>query len=108
MFVNSFKEADPNKLKYEGLFTTNIIYDISFTLRYVEYLCLQKLCPDNFLVPCYDMDIVWHTHQEHNYRICTKIINSVFIEAAGRGLKHKKYKHVCSDNSEKAFQQLEA
>ena len=31
--------------------------------RYAMYLKLQQLHPDKFLVPCYDMDIVWHTHQ---------------------------------------------
>ena len=31
--------------------------------RYKQYLSLKKLHPDQFLVPCYDMDIVWHTHQ---------------------------------------------
>ena len=31
--------------------------------RYAQFLLLQQLYPDQFLVPCYDMDIVWHTHQ---------------------------------------------
>ena len=31
--------------------------------RYKQYLLLKKKFPDRFLVPCYDMDIVWHTHQ---------------------------------------------
>ena len=32
-------------------------------MRYAMYLKLQQDHPDKFLVPCYDMDIVWHTHQ---------------------------------------------
>ena len=35
----------------------------SAILRYQQYLLLQQQNPDQFLVPCYDMDIVWHTHQ---------------------------------------------
>ena len=32
-------------------------------LRYKMYLYLKSMYPNEFLVPCYDMDIVWHTHQ---------------------------------------------
>ncbi len=32
-------------------------------VRYKMYLRLKQLNPGKFLVPCYDMDIVWHTHQ---------------------------------------------
>ena len=31
--------------------------------RYKMYLYLKSLYPEEFLVPCYDMDIFWHTHQ---------------------------------------------
>ena len=31
--------------------------------RYKMYLYLKSLHPDEFLVPCYDMDVCWHTHQ---------------------------------------------
>ena len=31
--------------------------------RYLQYLYLKSLYPQEFLVPCYDMDIFWHTHQ---------------------------------------------
>ena len=31
--------------------------------RYEMYLKLKSIYPKEFLVPCYDMDIVWHTHQ---------------------------------------------
>ncbi len=33
--------------------------------RYAMYLFLKKKHPEKFLVPCYDMDLVWHTHQVH-------------------------------------------
>ena len=29
------------------------------------YLHLKKKNPKTFLVPCYDMDLIWHTHQVH-------------------------------------------
>ena len=32
-------------------------------VRYKMYLYLKNLYPQEFLVPCYDMDIIWHTHQ---------------------------------------------
>ncbi|KAK3088698.1 hypothetical protein FSP39_022527 [Pinctada imbricata] len=32
-------------------------------LRYRKYLYLKKLNPKEFLVPCYDIDLIWHTHQ---------------------------------------------
>merc|ERR1719295_574880 len=31
--------------------------------RYKQYLELKRRHPSVFLVPCYDMDVVWHTHQ---------------------------------------------
>ena len=34
-------------------------------MRYKMYLALKKSHPDKFLVPCYDIDLVWHTHQVH-------------------------------------------
>ena len=33
--------------------------------RYKKYLSLKKKNPSEFLVPCYDIDLVWHTHQLH-------------------------------------------
>ena len=33
--------------------------------RYRKYLYLKKLHIQEFLVPCYDMDLMWHTHQVH-------------------------------------------
>ena len=34
-------------------------------LRYKMYLYLKQKNKDTFLVPCYDMDLIWHTHQVH-------------------------------------------
>ena len=34
-------------------------------IRYKMYLSLKKNNPKEFLVPCYDMDLVWHSHQVH-------------------------------------------
>lgn len=31
--------------------------------RYRMYLHLKSKHPEKFLVPCYDIDVVWHTHQ---------------------------------------------
>ena len=36
--------------------------------RYRMYLYLKSKHPEKFLVPCYDIDIVWHTHQVKNIR----------------------------------------
>ena len=33
--------------------------------RYKKYLYLKKNNMDMFLVPCYDFDLVWHSHQLH-------------------------------------------
>ena len=33
--------------------------------RYQMYLALKKLNPKRFLVPCYDNDLIWHSHQLH-------------------------------------------
>ena len=35
------------------------------TTRYKKYLFLKKNNMDLFLVPCYDFDLVWHSHQLH-------------------------------------------
>ena len=34
-------------------------------LRYKKYLFLKKINKELFLVPCYDFDLVWHSHQIH-------------------------------------------
>lgn len=33
--------------------------------RYKRFLLLKKSNAEEFLVPCYDFDLVWHTHQLH-------------------------------------------
>ena len=30
--------------------------------RYTQFLHLHRIAPGQFLVPAYDMDLVWHTH----------------------------------------------
>ena len=32
-------------------------------LRYKKFLYLKQQLPEEFLVPCYDIDLIWHTHQ---------------------------------------------
>ena len=32
-------------------------------LRYKKFLCLKQQLPEEFIVPCYDIDVIWHTHQ---------------------------------------------
>ena len=34
-------------------------------LRYKMYLYLKQQNTQQFLVPCYDIDLIWHTHQVH-------------------------------------------
>ena len=48
--------------------------------RYKKFLHLKKLHRKELLVPCYDIDLMWHTHQLHpSYYIsdCMKILNMV-------------------------------
>ena len=33
--------------------------------RYEYHLKLKKIHPEAFLVPCYDIDLIWHAHQAH-------------------------------------------
>ncbi|XP_033752024.1 uncharacterized protein LOC117335877 [Pecten maximus] len=33
--------------------------------RYEKFLSLKKMNPELFIVPCYDIDLIWHTHQLH-------------------------------------------
>ena len=33
--------------------------------RYRKFLELKQCYPENFIVPCYDVDVVWHAHQVH-------------------------------------------
>ena len=51
--------------------------------RYRMYLFLKKQYKDKFLVPCYDMDLVWHTHQVSTLHY-TKDMNGIL----GFVLKH--------------------
>lgn len=49
--------------------------------RYKKYLLLKKKNPGAFLVPCYDIDLIWHSHQLHpaNYaNDTTKLFQRVF------------------------------
>ena len=34
-------------------------------LRYKKFLFLKKLHPNSFIVPCYDIDLIWHSHMMH-------------------------------------------
>ncbi len=54
----------------DGQFLKNAI------LRYKKYLFLKQSNPDLFLVPCYDFDLVWHSHQlhPHLYKKDTSVI----------------------------------
>jgi hypothetical protein len=48
--------------------------------RYVNFLLLKQTYSDHFLTPCYDFDLVWHTHQVHplSYqRDCVAIFGTV-------------------------------
>ena len=51
--------------------------------RYQKFLFLKKKNPAKFLVPCYDFDIIWHTHQLNplKYKIDTE-------EVLGEMLNH--------------------
>ena len=51
--------------------------------RYEHHLLLKKQHPEVFMVPCYDVDLVWHAHQLHplNYKETTS-------ELLGRTLHH--------------------
>ena len=31
--------------------------------RYHRFILLKQTYPDEFFTPCYDFDLVWHTHQ---------------------------------------------
>ncbi|XP_062595777.1 uncharacterized protein LOC134257152 [Saccostrea cucullata] len=33
--------------------------------RYKQFLTLKRLNPESFVVPCYDVDLIWHSHQVH-------------------------------------------
>uniref|UniRef100_A0A914YAQ1 Uncharacterized protein n=1 Tax=Panagrolaimus superbus TaxID=310955 RepID=A0A914YAQ1_9BILA len=48
--------------------------------RYVNFLMLKQTYHDQFLTPCYDFDLCWHTHQVHPLayeRDCTAIFGNI-------------------------------
>ena len=50
-------------------------------LRYKMLLFLKKLYPEEFVVPCYDSDLAWHSHQVHPeqyYQDTTRILGKMF------------------------------
>ena len=51
--------------------------------RYEQHLRLKKQHPEVFMVPCYDVDLIWHAHQLHplDYKQAT-------TELLGRTLHH--------------------
>ena len=40
---------------------------LSALSRYKKFLYLKKIYPHTFLVPCYDIDLMWHTHMNFPY-----------------------------------------
>ena len=53
----------------------------SALLRYKKFLFLKQQLPGEFIVPCYDIDLIWHTHQLHpvEYQVDTvKYLGSLF------------------------------
>ena len=69
------------KAEYDRKLEENFMRD-AFK-RYKMYLLLKKENKSAFLVPCYDIDLVWHTHQVHPHAY-QKDTNSVL----GFVLKH--------------------
>lgn len=51
--------------------------------RYKMFLFLKKCKPNAFLVPCYDIDVIWHTHQLHPL-----IYKEETLRELGRMLNH--------------------
>ena len=50
-------------------------------LRYKKFLFMKQQLPGEFIVPCYDIDLIWHTHQLHpiEYRADTvKYLGQLF------------------------------
>jgi len=50
-------------------------------VRYKQHLVLKQQNPDLFLVPCYDIDLIWHAHQVHPLiyqKDTTKVIGKVY------------------------------
>uniref|UniRef100_A0A1I7SDS2 AAA domain-containing protein n=1 Tax=Bursaphelenchus xylophilus TaxID=6326 RepID=A0A1I7SDS2_BURXY len=48
--------------------------------RYINFLLIKQTYPEQFFTPCYDFDLVWHTHQVHAAayrRDCTAIFGSI-------------------------------
>ncbi|XP_050413585.1 uncharacterized protein LOC126828047 [Patella vulgata] len=70
-------------------------------LRYKKFLYLKKCYPGMFIVPCYDIDLIWHTHQLHPviYQFDTECFigqlfnhdDSVNDRAAGSRLSRAEY-----------------
>ncbi|XP_062592625.1 uncharacterized protein LOC134254077 [Saccostrea cucullata] len=80
-------KVSPTIIEYKSLFTFDLLaavrrqqdfyYNIHLPhykddkflrdayVRYKFYLNLKKIHPKEFLVPCYDIDLIWHTHQLH-------------------------------------------
>ena len=51
--------------------------------RYENFLRLTRLHPDVFMVPCYDFDLIWHTHQLYPVRY-----NQTTKQLVGKLLHH--------------------
>ena len=46
-------------------------------IRYKRYLCLKILNKATFLVPCYDIDLMWHAHQVFFYAPGNETYNEI-------------------------------
>lgn len=61
--------------------------------RYINFLLLKQTYHDHFLTPCYDFDLVWHTHQ-----VCSQVVpfNAVRLMSAGAStvLPARLYRHL--------------
>lgn len=86
-FLVSLDKVDPQELDYQSVVSYDIAlaitrqksfyYQVSLPhymsitflrsalLRYQKFLFLKQQNPGLFLVPCYDIDLMWHSHQLH-------------------------------------------
>lgn len=64
--------------------------------RYKDHLQLTKQNPEVFMVPCYDIDLIWHAHQLHplNYRETTKEILGATLDHDDNATDRKDRKSV--------------
>jgi len=101
-------DAPPSPCKLDTSQPNSLLYDAQTCLphyreswfidraveRHRQFLHLHRASPGNFIVPAYDMDLVWHTHMVRGLQsVRTSFVLPFFLSALTRPVHRARLRH---------------